>query len=406
MSITFPGETAPPTIPAIEEIPQVESVLFDQFARTGYFAQDVRIFKADPSLILDSDTVGDTDWWIGVQNDNDGASDDSLEIGTGIVPGTNGLFRFTPTGDLELLLSTGNRIYQKLSNDSFGGKRSFQISVVPSGLNAVRVSMATFYLGANSEFFSFDGGTLTIKPGTFVIGSSGSFIVAGGMQIDVATYINSLRAVSYVDSSSVAFIFLSFDNTTKTINLGPTSPTAELSIFSGSSTSRLDIDSSGNFVFNESGASVDHRFEGDTDVNLLFLDGSADTVQVGAATASDSAKFYVSGKISTSSEIEINGDLNHDGSNIGFYGVAPVARPAAYTQTYSTADRTLNAYTSDPESSAYTGIDNLQAGTPYAQVTDLNALRVAYENLRAFVEDAVALLNSMLDDLQLNGIMQ
>ena len=37
----------------------------------------------------------------------------------------------------------------------------------------------------------------------------------------------------------------------------------------------------GGAVFNESGADVDHRFEGDTDANLLFIDGSSDRIGVG-----------------------------------------------------------------------------------------------------------------------------
>jgi hypothetical protein len=47
----------------------------------------------------------------------------------------------------------------------------------------------------------------------------------------------------------------------------------------------------------------------------------------------------------------------------------------------------LSAYTTDPESSAYSGIDNAQAGSVYAQLADLNALRVAYDNLRAAHDD-------------------
>jgi hypothetical protein len=85
-------------------------------------------------------------------------------------------------------------------------------------------------------------------------------------------------------------------------------------------------------------------------------------------------------------------------------GATPASRAAAYTQTYSTADRTLSAYTADNESSAYTGIDNAQAGTVYAQLTDLNALRVAYENLRAFTEDIAQMLNASVDDLQTFGL--
>ena len=92
--------------------------------------------------------------------------------------------------------------------------------------------------------------------------------------------------------------------------------------------------------------------------------------------------------------------------NVGFHGVTPAAQPAALTQTYSTADRTLSAYTADNESGAYTGIDNLQAGTVYATVADLNALRVAYENLRAFTEDLAQHHNAVVDDLQAYGLEQ
>lgn len=96
-----------------------------------------------------------------------------------------------------------------------------------------------------------------------------------------------------------------------------------------------------------------------------------------------------------------------DGTNptLGFLGATAIARPTAYTQTFSTADRTFAAYTSDPESGAYTGIDNAQAGTPYAQLTDLNALRVAYETLRVHAEDTAQLVNSILDDLQAYGLL-
>jgi len=43
-------------------------------------------------------------------------------------------------------------------------------------------------------------------------------------------------------------------------------------------------------------------------------------------------------------DIELDGALNHDGSTVGFYGVTPVARPAAYTRTATVVEtRILNA---------------------------------------------------------------
>jgi len=76
-----------------------------------------------------------------------------------------------------------------------------------------------------------------------------------------------------------------------------------------------------------------------------------------------------------------------------------------YTQTYATAARTVNAYTTDAESGAYTGIDNAQAGTPYAQLTDLNSLRTAYENLRASYDNLLQVTTALIDDLQSTGLI-
>lgn len=88
-----------------------------------------------------------------------------------------------------------------------------------------------------------------------------------------------------------------------------------------------------------------------------------------------------------------------------WWGATPVARTSAYTQTYSTTTRTHAAYTADNESVAYSGIDNAQGGSVYATVADLNALRTAYENLRAAVESAKNLLNQVIDDMQTYGIL-
>ncbi len=59
--------------------------------------------------------------------------------------------------------------------------------------------------------------------------------------------------------------------------------------------------------------------------------------------------------------IEIDGDINHDGTNVGFYAVAPVARPAAYTQTYSTTTRTHSNLTSSTLTDSTGGTANTTA---------------------------------------------
>jgi hypothetical protein len=49
--------------------------------------------------------------------------------------------------------------------------------------------------------------------------------------------------------------------------------------------------------------------------------------------------------------------------------------------------QTLASYTTNAQTSAYTGIDNTHSAADYANLTDINALRVAYENLRAAFDD-------------------
>lgn len=70
------------------------------------------------------------------------------------------------------------------------------------------------------------------------------------------------------------------------------------------------------------------------------------------------------------------------------------------TQTYSTTATTLNAYTTDAESGAYTG-----AADSEAKLADLNALRVAYENLRASHDNALGVLNTVINILQAAGMI-
>lgn len=72
------------------------------------------------------------------------------------------------------------------------------------------------------------------------------------------------------------------------------------------------------------------------------------------------------------------------------------------TQTYATTTRTIGPYTSDSEATAYTG--GLVLLVDAARVTDLNELRVAYENLRVFVENIAGVVNSIIDDLQTAGL--
>lgn len=102
-------------------------------------------------------------------------------------------------------------------------------------------------------------------------------------------------------------------------------------------------------------------------------------------------------------DLTITGDLAHFGGGIGEYGATPVPQGGPFTQTYATADATLSAYTPDVENVAYTGLASGLGGVPYASVADLNAARVALENLRVFCEDLAGFVNAFVDYWQSRG---
>ncbi len=95
---------------------------------------------------------------------------------------------------------------------------------------------------------------------------------------------------------------------------------------------------------------------------------------IDATNASRKAKLSLSA-YDTAARLGLAIEASGTAVKLGFFGGTTAVQQA------------LNAYTSDGEGAAYTGIDNAQAGTVYATVADLNQLRVAYETLRASYDD-------------------
>lgn len=61
---------------------------------------DLTLTSADPSIIYDSAVSGDTDFWMGVQDDAGGDDDDTFQIGKGTTPGTTPFMTIDSTGDV------------------------------------------------------------------------------------------------------------------------------------------------------------------------------------------------------------------------------------------------------------------------------------------------------------------
>ena len=131
-----------------------------------------------------------------------------------------------------------------------------------------------------SDAVTFSATTQNIALGTSQ--TTGTFMVGGASQtgaltLDQSTKTHTLNLGTGATESGL----------TKTINLGTggvaTSTTA-INIGSANGTTTTvsgAFVANGGAVFNENGANVDFRVEGDTDANLFFVDASADAVGIG-----------------------------------------------------------------------------------------------------------------------------
>jgi hypothetical protein len=193
---------------------------------------------------------------------------------------------------------------------------------------------------------------------------SGNHTFSGGITLasplptsSGGTGLSSFTANRVFYSSSTSAIGssanLTFDGTTLTAaafsgplngTVGATTP-ASGAFTALSATGNVNLNG-GTFVFNDSGADLDARFEGDTDASLLFLDASTDRVGVG--TNSPASKLHLGNNLTTTNTIPFQIGYAAD-----FYGY-----------------RLIN--TNNP-SSAAAGTFSLQRGTTTAWVDVLTS---------------------------------
>lgn len=101
----------------------------------------------------------------------------------------------------------------------------------------------------------------------------------------------------------------------------------------------------------------------------------------------------------TNYAIQTGTGLIQFGGDIGFYGVTPIARPAAYTQTYAMATRTH----SNPTAAT---VSDTNGAAGFAAAADRTAVVTAVNNLITDVANVKQVLNQVIDDLQANGLLQ
>ena len=86
---------------------------------------------------------------------------------------------------------------------------------------------------------------------------------------------------------------------------------------------------------------------------------------------------------------------------LGFYNATPAAQPSAYTQTYSTAEKTHAAMTSSDMPAGGTGA----AAGGWDTAVNRDAAITDFAELRVDVIDLKQLVNAVIDDLQALGLV-
>lgn len=310
-----------------------------------------------------------------------------------------------------LALVSGQVVYRAASGAALEGSTGLIYDPVNKFLGVGTAPSAVLHIkrtGANASLF-FDGDTSRSKALQFLTAGVQRWIMQSNITAESGSNVGSdFQLLARDDAGAQLFTVLTVQRSTGFsvfTNGTPTLTPAALLDAQYTDTAAGSVSRVATFGRRSSGAGV----AGYGGAIVLQLKSSStngrDAAQIDAswATATDASRkgrLTFSAYDATAAREGLRVETSGTAAMIGFLGSAAVARPAAYTQTYSTTSRTVAAYTSDPESSAYTG-----AADGEAKLADLNALRVAYENLRVHHESTVQVLNQLIDDLQAYGLI-
>ena len=95
--------------------------------------------------------------------------------------------------------------------------------------------------------------------------------------------------------------------------------------------------------------------------------------------------------------------MSLNATGLSFYNVAPVARAGAYTQTYATADKTINSTITAAVATTAATSTTPFGYTGAAQADDIVS---NLNEARADILDLYQAVNAIVDDLQAYGLLQ
>jgi hypothetical protein len=202
---------------------------------------------------------------------------------TGIFPNDVGNLSYSNAANVRV----GN-IYATADNASATANGAMYFRTANSGNLAVRMSITKDgYVGIGTS--SPSAQLHVIGSGIF---SSGIDVGDGSASVPSMGFTNDINTGLYriaddtvgISTSGIERLRIDSDGN---VGIGSATPTARLNV------------EGGNVVFNDLGGNFDFRVEGDADPNLLFVDASNDTVNIGTGTSTGN-KFLVSANNSRS----------------------------------------------------------------------------------------------------------
>ena len=197
------------------------------------------------------------------------------------------------------------------------------------------------------------GGDLDLN-GSSIIDAVGNMTIGDGSAGQTLTWDGATGNIVFTAAGSIAATTSTFFITTSGTNI-VIRPAGGALVLGGDGGNQFDVSGSSTFTT---------RFGNTFNMLSTAVDGASAVGLRSKTTVLDSTSFTAGalhsewtdlndvqlmtltpgGALFLLSDIEIDGDLNHDGSNIGFYGTAPAAQSAAYTRNATVVeDRTLLA---------------------------------------------------------------
>jgi hypothetical protein len=268
--------------------------------------------------------LGSVDTYAGIKHSNHGTSD-YMMISNGITTFlsavNNGAVIIRGGGNDSAseiqVKDVGNGVAGIVFNEG-GADRDIRMEGdTEQNLFYVDASTNSIGIGTATPVSTLDvNGTLTATALVKSGGTSSQFLKADG-SVDSNTYVTSSISNVVEDTSPQlgGDLDTNGNNVTGTGSINISGTITTTGATASIADERLKILAS-ETVLNEAGASVDFRVEGDTDVNLLFVDASADRVGVG--TSSPSSTLHVNGTMTATTVAKTGGAstefLKADGS--------------------------------------------------------------------------------------------